>query len=155
MTAGIIGFGTPTRDSERGCPASGQHGQADDDPTRGVGPLARACERALVAGAPTQRAGTRQQVRAAARRFVRRHGRDDGYLRWVLRSVGASSALAVERALVAGVREAQSRGTPAVRDELDDQRHRRRASTISIASVAPRLAANEGSGRYRWPCTEK
>lgn len=47
----------------------------------------------VVAGA--QHAGTRQQVRAAARRFVRRHRRDDGYLRWVLRSVGTSSALAV------------------------------------------------------------
>jgi hypothetical protein len=34
-------------------------------------------------------------VRAAARRFVKHHGRDDGYLRWVLRSVGACSVLAV------------------------------------------------------------
>jgi hypothetical protein len=34
-------------------------------------------------------------VRAAARHFVRRHRRDTGYLGWVLRSVGASSALAV------------------------------------------------------------
>jgi hypothetical protein len=57
--------------------------------------LASACERALVAGARTQRAGTRQQLRAAARRFVRRHRRDAGYLRWVLHSVAASSALAV------------------------------------------------------------
>jgi len=57
--------------------------------------LSEACERALVAGARTQRAGTRQQLRAAARRFVRRHRRDVGYLRWVLRSVVASSALAV------------------------------------------------------------
>jgi hypothetical protein len=57
--------------------------------------LAAACERALVAGARSQRAGTRQQLRAAARRFVRRHRRDVRYLRWLLRSVAASSALAV------------------------------------------------------------
>ena len=57
--------------------------------------LARSCERALVAGARRQRAGTRQQLRAEARRFVRRHRRDAGYLAWVLRSVGTSSALAV------------------------------------------------------------
>jgi hypothetical protein len=55
--------------------------------------LTAACEHALVAGA--RRAGTRQQVRAAARRFMRRHRRDTAYLTWVLRSVGASSALAV------------------------------------------------------------
>ena len=59
------------------------------------GSLAEACSRALIAGARSQRAGTRQQLRAAARRFVRRHGRDAGYMRWVLRSVGASSALSV------------------------------------------------------------
>ena len=41
--------------------------------------LAAGCERALVARA--RGAGTRQQVRAAARRFVRRHRRDAGYLR--------------------------------------------------------------------------
>ena len=40
-------------------------------------------------------AGSRQQLRAAARAFVRRHRRDRAYLSWVLRSVGASSALAV------------------------------------------------------------
>jgi hypothetical protein len=57
--------------------------------------LASACQRALVAGARAQGAGTRQQVRAAARRFVRRHRRDAGYLAFVLRSVVASSALAV------------------------------------------------------------
>src|SRR5688572_14224898 len=57
--------------------------------------LARSCERALVASARRQRAGTRQQLRAEARRFVRRHRRDASYLAWVLRSVGASSALAV------------------------------------------------------------
>jgi hypothetical protein len=55
--------------------------------------LAEACERALVAGA--RGAGSRQQVRAAARRFVRRHRRDAGHLAWVLRTTTASSALAV------------------------------------------------------------
>ncbi len=45
--------------------------------------------------ASARSAGTRQQVRAAARRFVRRHRRDASYLRWVVRSVGASSALAM------------------------------------------------------------
>src|SRR5262245_53512626 len=54
---------------------------------------ARACEQALVRAA--REAGSRQLVRAAARRFVRRHRGDAGYLAWVLRSVGASSALAV------------------------------------------------------------
>ncbi|HEX5068065.1 MAG TPA: FG-GAP-like repeat-containing protein, partial [Myxococcota bacterium] len=57
--------------------------------------VAAACERVLVGAARAQRAGTRQQLRAAARRFVRRHRRDRGYLAWVLRSVGTSSALAV------------------------------------------------------------
>jgi hypothetical protein len=57
--------------------------------------LSAACERALVESARGLRAATRQQLRAAARRFVRRHRRDAGYLRWVLRSVGASSALAL------------------------------------------------------------
>jgi hypothetical protein len=57
--------------------------------------IAAACERALVRSARAQRAGSRQQLRAAARRFVRRHRRDAGYLAWVLRSVGASSALAL------------------------------------------------------------
>ena len=60
-----------------------------------VAPLALACERALSRAARSHGAGTRQQVRAAARRFVRRHRRDAGYLGWVLRSVGACSALAV------------------------------------------------------------
>ena len=55
--------------------------------------LSGACERALVRGARTH--ATRQQVRAAARAFVRRHRRDAGYLAWVLRAVGASSALAI------------------------------------------------------------
>src|SRR5262249_27252659 len=49
----------------------------------------------LVASARAQRAVTRQQCRAAARRFVRRHRRDASYLAWVLRSVAASSALAL------------------------------------------------------------
>jgi hypothetical protein len=57
--------------------------------------LATACERALVDGARQECAGTRQQLRAAARRFVRRHRRDSRYLGWVLRCVAASSALAV------------------------------------------------------------
>jgi len=57
--------------------------------------LRSACERALVRAGRAQRAGSRQQVRAAARRFVRRHRRDAGYLAWVLRSVRVSSALAV------------------------------------------------------------
>jgi hypothetical protein len=57
--------------------------------------LAAMCERALVACARHERGGTRQQLRSAARRFVRRHRHDAGYLTWVLRSAGASSALAV------------------------------------------------------------
>jgi hypothetical protein len=56
---------------------------------------AAACAAALVASARTQRGTTRQQLRAAARRFVRRHRRDRCYLRWVASQVGASSALAV------------------------------------------------------------
>ena len=57
--------------------------------------LVLACERALARSARAHGAGTRQQVRAAARRFVRRHRRDETYLRWVLRGIGACSALAV------------------------------------------------------------
>ena len=53
------------------------------------------CTRVLADRARTAGAGTRQQRRAAARRFVRRHRRDPAYLRWVLRSAGASSALAL------------------------------------------------------------
>ncbi len=53
------------------------------------------CARLLVERARAAGAGTRQQLRAAARRFVRRHRRDEPYLRWVLHSVAASSALAV------------------------------------------------------------
>src|SRR5688572_6398339 len=56
--------------------------------------LGRACERVLFEGARVHRPVTRQQLRAAAREFVRRHRRDPAYLRWVLRSAGASSALA-------------------------------------------------------------
>jgi hypothetical protein len=57
--------------------------------------LAVACNRALVSGARSQGGWSRQQIRAAARVFVRRHRRDAGYLTWVLHSVGTSSALAV------------------------------------------------------------
>jgi hypothetical protein len=57
--------------------------------------LALACERALARSARASGAGTRQQVRAAARRFVRIHRRDQTYLRWVLRSLATRSALAV------------------------------------------------------------
>jgi hypothetical protein len=53
------------------------------------------CTRALYEMASVAGAGTRQQRRAAARHFVRRHRRDPAYLRWVLRSAGASSALAL------------------------------------------------------------
>jgi len=60
-----------------------------------VDTLTSACQRALVAGAKAEDAGTRQQLRAAARRFVRRHRRDAGYLAFVLRSVAMSSAFAV------------------------------------------------------------
>ena len=55
--------------------------------------LTSACARALVSGA--RGAATRQQLRAAARAFVRRHRCDAGYLRWVSCSVGANAALAV------------------------------------------------------------
>ncbi len=57
--------------------------------------LVHACERALARSARSHGVGTRQQVRAAARRFVRGHRRDMNLLTWVLRTVGASSALAV------------------------------------------------------------
>jgi uncharacterized protein (DUF2141 family) len=63
---------------------------------RAEGPdLLLRCERALAAAARAARAGTRQQVRAAARRFVRHHRRNGSYLAFVLRSVLANSALAV------------------------------------------------------------
>ncbi|MFO0688375.1 MAG: VCBS repeat-containing protein [Myxococcota bacterium] len=57
--------------------------------------LQGACARALARAARAAGAGSRRTVRAAARRFVRRHRRDAGYLGWVLRSVAASSALAL------------------------------------------------------------
>lgn len=72
----------------------------DDKQMHGNAVLAKACERALFARARS--AGTRQMVRAAARAFVRRHRRDEGHLRWVLRGVGASSALAVTLLGLAG-----------------------------------------------------
>jgi hypothetical protein len=59
-----------------------------------AGALAGACELALVRSARAWGAGTRQQVRAAARHFVRRHRRDTAYLSWVVRSVGPGTALA-------------------------------------------------------------
>jgi hypothetical protein len=58
----------------------------------GLAALPHECERVLFAGARS--AASRQQVRAAARRFVRRHRADAGYLVWVLRTVTARSALA-------------------------------------------------------------
>ncbi len=64
------------------------------EPNLGIENLQARCERTLVEAARTRRLGSRQQVRAAARRFVKRHRRDASYLRWVLRSVAASSALA-------------------------------------------------------------
>jgi hypothetical protein len=60
-----------------------------------VGALVSACERALWRAARSRGLGTRQQVRARARSFVRRHRRDSAYLHWVVRSVTSSSALAV------------------------------------------------------------
>jgi hypothetical protein len=73
-----------------GSPAQGEAPVVKQHPS-----LAQACTRALIASARQERAATRQQLRAAARRFVRLHRRDSGYLAWVLRSVTASSALAV------------------------------------------------------------
>ncbi|HVN37582.1 MAG TPA: VCBS repeat-containing protein [Myxococcota bacterium] len=57
--------------------------------------LLRHCERVLVAAGRAAGAGSRQQLRAAARRFVRRHRSDRSYLEWVLRCASASAALAV------------------------------------------------------------
>jgi hypothetical protein len=56
---------------------------------------ALAAERTLVASARAGYTGSRQQLRAAARRFVRRHRRDPRSLRFALRSAHASSALAL------------------------------------------------------------
>ena len=68
----------------------------------------RRCERALVAAARGAAAGSRQQLRAAARRFVRRHRTDRGYLVFVLRGVLANSALA---AALLGLAPAQAKAT--------------------------------------------
>ncbi|HVN37584.1 MAG TPA: FG-GAP-like repeat-containing protein [Myxococcota bacterium] len=57
--------------------------------------LLRRCERALTTAGRAAFGGSRQQVRAAARRFVRRHRRNGSYLSFVLRSVLANSAIAV------------------------------------------------------------
>ena len=57
--------------------------------------LLRRCERVLATAGRAAGAGSRQQVRAAARSFVRRHRRDGSYLAFVLRSVLANSAFAV------------------------------------------------------------
>jgi len=59
------------------------------------GNLEQRCARALFAAARVAGVGSRQQVRAAARGFVRRHRRDRSYLAWALRCARASSALAV------------------------------------------------------------
>ncbi|HEX5067909.1 MAG TPA: VCBS repeat-containing protein, partial [Myxococcota bacterium] len=56
--------------------------------------LLRRCERALREAGRAAGSGSRQQVRAAARSFVRRHRRNGSYLAFVLRSVLANSALA-------------------------------------------------------------
>src|SRR5262249_53091719 len=57
--------------------------------------LRRRCERALVRAARSTTAGSRQQIRAAARHFTHRHRRDHAYLAWVLRCVATSAATAV------------------------------------------------------------
>jgi uncharacterized protein (DUF2141 family) len=57
--------------------------------------LRHRCERALAAAGRASGAGSRQQVRAAARRFVRRHRGDVAHLEWALRCATASAALAV------------------------------------------------------------
>jgi hypothetical protein len=57
--------------------------------------LLRRCEHALTTAARAAGTNTRQQVRAAARGFVRRHRRNGSYLAFVLRSVLANSALAL------------------------------------------------------------
>src|SRR5688572_33461228 len=53
------------------------------------------CARALFRAARAVGVGSRQQVRAAVRAFVRRHRRDRGFLIWTVRCAGASSALAI------------------------------------------------------------
>jgi hypothetical protein len=61
---------------------------------RGADALVSECRLALVAGARAQGVA-RQRARGSARRFVRRHRRNRSYLCWVLRSLAASSALAL------------------------------------------------------------
>jgi hypothetical protein len=65
------------------------------EPRRRTLDLEADCRRILVRAARSESAGSRKRVRAPARRFVRRHRGNAGYLRWVLRSVAASAALAV------------------------------------------------------------
>ena len=60
------------------------------------------CARALYTAARAAGVGSRQQIRAAVRGFVRRHRRDRSHLAWALRSAGASSALAVALLGLAG-----------------------------------------------------
>jgi hypothetical protein len=57
--------------------------------------LAQRCEQRLFAAARCAGAASRQQLRAAARRFVKRHRGDRSYLEWVLRRVAASAASAL------------------------------------------------------------
>jgi hypothetical protein len=66
-----------------------------DSTGREIAALAQRCEALLVAAA--RRAGTasRQQLRSAARRFVKRHRGDRAYLEWVLCRVTASAAAAL------------------------------------------------------------
>src|SRR3989442_785759 len=69
------------------------------------------CEHALSAAARAAGVDTRQQVRAAARSFVRRHRRNGSYLAFVLRSVLANSALA---ALLLGLAPAPAHAAAAL-----------------------------------------
>jgi hypothetical protein len=101
--------------------------------------IAAACERALVRSARAQRVGSRQQVRAAARRFVRRHRRDAGYLAWVLRSVAASSALAATLLGIGVERAEAAKLPPYVSSTL--------LSTMNASPLAnPALADLDGDG---------
>ncbi|MBY0399512.1 FG-GAP-like repeat-containing protein, partial [Myxococcota bacterium] len=62
-------------------------------PHLGLAPL---CRKTLAQAARSAAStGTRRQIRAAASGFVRRHRRERGYLRWVLRSVAANAGLAL------------------------------------------------------------
>src|SRR5262245_45274652 len=69
--------------------------RADRDLRENERSLLRRCERALCEAGRAAGTSSRQQVRAAARSFVRRHRRNRSYLSFVLRSVLANSALAV------------------------------------------------------------